>query len=52
MKNNGTHPEALRPLIQLLSDAGEDDLARRLAAHSDAKARGLPLESMVKLWLD
>ena len=49
---NGPTPEALQPLIKLLADAGEDDLARRLAAHSDAKQRGVPLESMVKLWLD
>jgi len=44
--------ETLRPLIKLLTEAGEEELAQRLAAHSEAKALGLPLESMVKLWLE
>lgn len=49
---NGSTPQTLHQLIKLLTEAGEDELAQRLTAHSEARQRDVPTDEIVKLWLD
>ena len=51
-KKQTLNRQQLDKLIDVLADAGEDDLVHTLRAHSHARKRGVSVARLTRLWLE